>query len=479
MSKRCRIRECPLFGKREVPYGGNTKGRIICCGESPGYNEERDGKPFIGDAGGLIKRVVRDAGLNWAALFIMNSARCRIIKKEMANKKITATLFHCRRYVEAALHQLKPKCIVLWGDFALKQVMKRSGITKARGRWLWSKEFDCWVMPTFHPAYILRNQSMEQFLLRDMKQVADFARNGYKPLELDEDITYIDVADLRDVINEGSYISLDTEDQGLDTYSPNHVMLSVSVSDKEGQGYNVNMYEEAPVDEADFIIQWSRLIEGSRKRALTEVGVKKCDNFDKKVAGLKWLLENPKVKIAMMHGNFDLHALSAFFKRIKEPWALNSYVMDIQAAANVLDENLYKLASLVDLQNMFTNYRSDYNQKFDIAYDKADMLTVPLKDRSLYGCADADVTRRAAMAIRKQLLGFPKLALYYAKVVHPSLVHTLFALEENGAWIDKKTLPKTTATVAEMIRGELTDCLKLTPQKVKDRDLHQKKGLKL
>jgi uracil-DNA glycosylase family 4 len=454
----------------------------VVVGESPGYEEEvrRPPQPFVGRAGVLARELATEAGLNWSEFFITNSARCRIIKDDLSTKEVTSILNNCRPNLVAVLKQLKPACIILFGDFALRQVLRTSGITKTRGRWVWSKEFQCWCLPTFHPAYILRNPAQRPYVVGDLQKVADFKNNGFEfPKEEGSTDYHLDAVDVHELIAPGSMTGFDTEDQGLDWMSPNFVLISFSVSDEKGRAYNVNLYEEVPVADAEFTITWPR--KQGRQEILTKVGVKRCAAFDRKVAGLKAYLADSSIKKYMMNGNFDLHALGAFFRRIGESWTIKGYVMDIQAAAHVLDENMYKMASLEDLQEFFTDVKENYNREFGDTFNKADMLAIPAADRSLYACKDADVTRRVAMALREQL-GRPenrRLAVYYARVVHRSLIETLFTLEERGAWIDQEVLPVTTKQVKERFSAEAAAAVKLIPKKVRELPTHKEKGLAL
>jgi DNA polymerase-1 len=477
--KRCKNKECPLIEKTEVRYSGDLKQEIAVVGESPGNQEVRKGEPFVGRAGMLGRKLAASAGLVWSDMLIMNSARCMIDKKALTTKEITLVLKCCRSNVEAMLHAMKPKCIILLGDYALRQIFRKSGITKTRGRWIWLKEFECWAMPTFHPAYILRNPAEEALLVNDLRLVHEFKENGFEHLEEEEDLDYREVVDLRDVIKEGSYVAIDTESQGLEWMNGNYVMLSASVSDKKGRAYNVNFYEECPVEEADFTIKWKRVVPGMRKKEETEVGVRKCKQFYKKVEGLKWLLENGKIKKTMQHGSHDAHSFREFFSKFDEPLKINGYTMDTQAAAHVVNENLYKMVSLEELQRMLTDYRKDYNRTFELNHNKDDMLAVPLKDRNDYACADADVTRRAALEIRKRLKKDPRLARYYINMVHKTLNGSLLELERRGAFVNREILPETTAEVLELMERESKDAVRLIPRAIREMPIHKKRGLSL
>ena len=154
--KKCNVKRCPLIKQVEVPYAGNIKAKTILVGESPGWKEEKEGKPFVWKAGNLSREVCKAVGLNWDELFLMNAARCLIDKDKLSQKQIIGVLACCRPKVVAALKAIKPKVIIVAGAFALAQILKKKGITKAEGGWIYSKEFDCWCMPCFHPAHCLR-----------------------------------------------------------------------------------------------------------------------------------------------------------------------------------------------------------------------------------------------------------------------------------------------------------------------------------
>jgi DNA polymerase-1 len=472
MPKRCRETDCYLYQKLEVPYAGNTSAEIVGVGESPGAEEERRGKPFIGDSGDLIKAVCKQVDLPWFRLFVLNSARCRIDKDKMSKKQINGVLTLCRPKVISAIRQIRPKLIILWGDIALQQVTKKTGITKARGTLVWNEEFEAWCLPTFHPAYILRNPGMRELLVSDMRKAAEFVRNGFKLVTDDRTMKYQEVDDLRDVVKEGDTISIDTETQGKDWMSPNFRMLSVSVSREPGQASNLNLYREAAEgEEPHFTIDWPRM--KGKKKEPTRVGVIRYPNFKKRLESIKWVMENPKIKKYMMHGNYDLHAMRWHIRTLR----VQGYVMDIQSAANVLDENLFKLPSLEDLQSFFTDIPPGYKQEFDAKFDKEDMLSVPIPDRNGYACFDADVTRNVGVRLREELLKEKKLAQYYVKMSHPTLTHMIFMLEENGAYIDQEALPGVMEDVENDMLTAEKNAISLTPKQVLED--HKSKGIKL
>lgn len=480
-NKRCSNFDCPLIESIEVPYSGNKKARIVFCGESPGYQEELDGQPSVGESGDMAKGCAREAKLNWRSLFVVNSARCRIRKEKMSTKEIADVLSHCRPNVVRVIKALKPAAIICAGDFAARQILKKSGITKLRGRWFWSSEFNCHVLPTFHPAYILRNRALRPLLVDDFKSVAEFVRNGYKPLTMDDSNTdYRETDSVRFLLKAAKSkivrASLDTEDQGLDWSSPDFICVSASIGYAPHKAVDMVFYEETMKGKEDFTIQWPRMVEGSRKPELTKVFVRRAAKFDSKVRELTEFLESERIYKMTMNGNFDIHAITAMYRREDLPVPkFNKFVLDIQSCAHVIEENIYKMADLSKLQRAFTPIKEDYNQEFELKYGKSDMLAVPREARTEYACRDADVTYQAGVRIR-EILTQPenkRLLNYVVKFVQPTL-QALANMEDRGSYVDREVMPKIKEEVYGMMMDAQKIALKAVPPAV--RELHAEKN---
>ncbi len=483
----CRVEECPLYGKREVPYQGRRDAPVVLVGESPGNKECMKGVPFYeeADAGKMLRSLADLAGLDFDLVFLMNSARCMIVKDDMSEKQIGQVLACCRRHVVAGLQAMKPRAIIVAGNIALQQVLKRSGIKKARGEWVWSEEFNCWVMPTFHPAYICRTQALGKLVVGDLKQVVQFLENGNQPELLEADLKYIDVQSIRPLLvkaeKEEISVGLDSESQGIDWMDPNFLCISYSISFRHGTGVQVILFEECSQEESEFTIQWLRAPEGKKKKVLTDVYVRRVPNFDDKLDELESLLSDPKIKKYKMHGNHDVHSFNKLFMRFRgyKP-LIRRYVMDIQAAANLIDENVYKMPDLTLIQKTFTDFKGDYKREFKESYDKEDMLGTLTKhpdEYRFYAIADSDVTRRAGVeTMRPWFLEHPRQANYLAKMVMPSL-QTLAVMEENGALIDREKLPEVTEQVADLMAEAQAAAFRHAPREVLR--AHENAGLKL
>ena len=471
MVQKCKKSDCPLFKQREVPYGGYLKSSVVLLGESPGKNEEKEGKPFVGAAGKLAQECCKEAGIPFHRLAILNSARCRILKDELPEKEISVILSHCRSYIETALKKLKPKAIIAAGAIALNQLAgkkKKHKITKVRGTWMWSEEFNCWIMPTFHPAYILRNQSFRPILVDDLKIVKNFIKNGFKIPKISiSDLDHSEVDDISDFLNSTKITAIDTEGQGLEWSDPNYVCISVSLSNKESRAVDVVLWEECEREQADHSFEWMRIPDGKKKAIPTEIHIKKAKNFETKMRQIQELCESKITPKVTMNGNFDKHVLRTIFKREGIDLKFNNFVMDIQAAANLIDENIYKQSDLTSLQRAFANFKDDYNREFALKYNKADMLSVPKEARTTYAALDASVTRQAALSIIKWMAEakHKKIKNYHNKFTVPAL-EFLSTLEENGCYIDQKALPITMDKIEHLMRLSQKKALIQVPKKV-------------
>lgn len=156
----CRdCRKCDLAKTRiNVVFGeGVFSSKIMLIGEGPGQQEDETGKPFVGKAGQLLDKILESQGFSREKnIYICNVIKCRPPGNRVPTDEEAAA---CREYLDAQIHLMKPKIIILCGATAVKAMLNiKQGITKIRGQWfegpLGSK-----MMPFFHPSYLLRNQS--------------------------------------------------------------------------------------------------------------------------------------------------------------------------------------------------------------------------------------------------------------------------------------------------------------------------------
>lgn len=162
---RCKL--CSL-GRTQVVFGkGYAKARLMFVGEAPGEEEDQRGEPFVGRSGQLLTKIIEAIGLSRDQVYIANVIKCRPPANRNPEPDEVAT---CEPFLFRQIDAIQPKVIVPLGKFAAQSLLKTlDPITKLRGR-----QFDyrgAVLIPTFHPAYLLRNPSAKREVWDDMKRV--------------------------------------------------------------------------------------------------------------------------------------------------------------------------------------------------------------------------------------------------------------------------------------------------------------------
>jgi uracil-DNA glycosylase family 4 len=164
---RCKLSE----HRTNIVFGeGNPRARLVFIGEGPGADEDASGRPFVGRAGQLLDKIIVAIGLRREDVYIANVVKCRPPGNRTPEKDETAT---CEPFLFRQLRFINPTVIVTLGLPALQSLLKvRDSITRARGQW---REWNgVRVMPTFHPAYLLRDPSKKREVWEDIRKVRDY-----------------------------------------------------------------------------------------------------------------------------------------------------------------------------------------------------------------------------------------------------------------------------------------------------------------
>ena len=163
---------CPLHEGRTqiVQTVGNYQSDLMFVGEAPGADEDAKGEPFVGRAGQLLNKIIEAIGMKREEVCIGNINRCR----PPGNRQPTLPEAHtCRPFLLREIAVIRPKVIVVMGNTALHNLLDtKIGITRMRGQF--HDYFGVKVMPTFHPAYLLRDPSKKREVWDDMKKVRDY-----------------------------------------------------------------------------------------------------------------------------------------------------------------------------------------------------------------------------------------------------------------------------------------------------------------
>jgi DNA polymerase len=162
---RCKL--CKL-GRTQVVFGvGNPHAQLMFVGEAPGQDEDIQGEPFVGRAGQLLTKIIEAIGLSRSDVYIANVIKCRPPNNRNPEPDEVAT---CEPYLFRQIDAIKPKVIVALGTFAAQCLLKTTdSISRMRGRTFNYRGAQ--LIPTFHPAFLLRSPDRKRDVWEDMKKV--------------------------------------------------------------------------------------------------------------------------------------------------------------------------------------------------------------------------------------------------------------------------------------------------------------------
>lgn len=163
--------KCSLCENRKniVVGCGNTKGEIMFIGEGPGRDEDEQGVPFVGAAGKLLDKMLGAIDLDREKVYIANIVKCRPPNNRTPQESEAVA---CLPYLRAQFALVQPKIIVCLGATAAKYVYDENvRITRDRG--VWKNKKGVWILPTYHPAALLRDESKKRDAWTDMKLIRE------------------------------------------------------------------------------------------------------------------------------------------------------------------------------------------------------------------------------------------------------------------------------------------------------------------
>jgi DNA polymerase len=179
-------KKCPLGEKRlNAVFGyGSPDADLVFVGEGPGYDEDHIGKPFVGKAGQLLTKIIKAMGRVRESVYIANIVKCHPMidpsnpeKRSNDRPPLLKEMEMCRPYLDMQLEIIKPKIIVTLGTSSTKGLLNSmEPISRIRGSVREYKGIK--LMPTFHPAALLRNQDLKKLVWEDMKRVMRYLDTG-------------------------------------------------------------------------------------------------------------------------------------------------------------------------------------------------------------------------------------------------------------------------------------------------------------
>ena len=178
-------RKCPLgYQRLKSVFGvGPAFAKVMFIGEGPGFQEDRAGEPFVGHAGQLLDRILQSIGLSRLTVYIANVVKCHpMIDPSRSDSHgndrppTPEEMAACRGWLEEQIRLIGPRVIVTLGSVAARALLgENAGITKVRGQW---RQYRCpgsgrviKLLPTYHPAALLRNPELKRDVWTDMKNL--------------------------------------------------------------------------------------------------------------------------------------------------------------------------------------------------------------------------------------------------------------------------------------------------------------------
>lgn len=415
-------RKCPLWeGANHVclmGYGA-IDARLAIIGEAPGYMEDQAGKPFVGAAGARLDDELKRAGLARSDVFTTNVVRCRPEDNRTPSR---AEMKACKPYLDAELAVVKPEVVLLLGNSALQSVLGMSGITKKRGAAI--ERDGITYLPTFHPAAVLRNPTLEQDFRTDLMAVSRLLAGTNEVLETQVALVrdpsgLLELCSELKMLPDGTNTSFDVETAstigrkggGLEPWAPDSRLDTVAFCWEEGTAWALALeHPEAT---------WGTLI--------TDV----YDELGKALKGKRLIAHN---------GKFDAEWLASRGIHIE-------IAFDTLAAAHLLDENRSN-----GLKPLSRTYLGASLYEDAVSFNKQPGEENDLDTLLTYNGQDADNTLRLYNGVLKPgLVEAPRLARIFKFLSMPA-VNALARIEMRGFPVDVPRLRERHAQCVMVLR---------------------------
>jgi len=392
---------------------------LMFIGESPGEREDDLRLPFQGRAGERLNMELEKVGLVRAQIFITNAIKCHPPdNRDPTKKEITA----CLKYLEKEIEIVKPKFILLLGNHAMRAVLKKSGITKYRGKVF--EAYGAKVMVTFHPSAVNRFPKNGPYFIEDLrkfKQLVEGTKQTLQPKVIPvRDLN--DMLDLVNAIKKTEAIAYDCETSGLAEWVPNSKLYCLGVAVSKERAWCI------PYEHPEHV--WSRE---------DKVQVDKI---------IHWILEQANVKRITHNGEFD--------NRWLRTRGFNPHIdFDTMLAAYLINENTSK--SLKPLARTYLG-AGFYEDAVDV---KSGVLP-PLGPLLKYCGEDCCYTWALREVFKPKILADDGLHRVYKHILLPAS-EVFSYVESTGIYIDRQRLKDRTVEAAKNRSRMVEELDKLVP----------------
>lgn len=420
--------DCLLNGSMKLVNKGSTKSGIVIIGDSPSYQDALTKTLFTSTQGKVLDKCLRILNLTRSDVVLANAVKC-YISDGASRTYISSGVSNCRDYLFDTLQKIKPKLVILLGNLALRQVLKKTGALKHHGTFTYSTELGCTVFATVSPSYCVNNSQKaypdipdekmsmrESIIFNDFKTVLTWLETGASDIDTSNYTEILSDQDISDLTKDKRIIAFDLE-WNTDTGE----ILTISFTSEAGKSKIYSFVTQA----VPFVIK--RLLE---------------DSSISKIVAARPIDEMMLRKLHI---------------------TVQGKIFDVLTAAHIIDENYYTY-SLEDVSN---HYTALHNIKQLSRNKRGSLQDLDKTDLIAYSGVDSDATYRSFLAIHTKLKETPALYKYYYKFIAPA--QDLFTkMQENGCLIDTKKLKENSEFASTLLTELHTTCLGMIPEHIKE-----------
>lgn len=449
--KKAICRRCAYFTHQFVAPEGPKSADIFLCGDSPWQSERREGRPFRGPAGQVLDACLEEVGINRGDIYVTNSVKC--VPAKLGEPHPAGVEDLCREhFLKGEIEEIQPRVVVPMGNIALKAIVKdRGSITKVRGTFQDVDFFEkrITILPTFHPSYILRNPSHVDYLINDLKMVANIEHPAGQQFTKLLGVHYRHIDTLPkferfwNIIKDAKELSWDIETTKLDVRGAD--ILSMNISCKERESFVITFFKEIHTELKN------------NKQKIDAGSIINTQTFNIYVIRKLWSLLHSGKVIYFHNGKFDLKHMHHWFERnIYRGVSIDRVRWyDTQGMQGLLNENMRQ--GLKEISSIHTDIRYSRDE-LDVVHG-GKLTEMPLSKLVHYGSMDSDATFRIAKKFSKNMFDE---GLWYGPFVGKdysdmTVANTLFKMELFGAPIDSDKLFE----IRHIVEGKLKSLYKI------------------
>jgi len=447
MIKPARCVGCPLETHGAVGYTRGNKDTVLLVAQSPGREEIKYGKILIGPSGKLLDSVFKVVGIDRTEINLANALGC-MEGKDKSAAEISEALKHCRPYLVNFINKIKPSFIISCGAYALKTILGKEKITAKRGKIFQSKEFDCPVLVTLHPAAVLRECTKE------------YPNKPYEAMNMRERDFLNDFRAAQEAIQGELWKSVgifwetdDPKERDRGKKLVREIDTSGYHRGTEGDSEQIAMAKFLSVDvELDKgISEDANLLSLSCSMKPTLSCVFSANSIP---SGVRQGLASNSIKIV---------AARPFDENILEDYGIpmGGKKYDVLTMAHVLDENYHKYT----LETVAATYADMHNIK-DIAGGYRENLGEADEETVInYNGVDTDAALRSFTPMYKLLKNEPRLFNYYENFIIP-VQDVLAKIIRNGCPIDRTILTDNITKARLQLDEFETKMIEMVPESI-------------